>query len=335
MYVPTKEYGFQCLSDPRCVRAADYRPHPNTTLRHDSSLLRPEDVGRTPAWRVFIASYWGDRPEAYSGQGESPRLHWGQEGPWSSHLLDVRWHVVPYAYPGHTHVPLTVEQTCLSAPVVPHGQRNSSVLVLAKDSAYFFERGAPDWAALVPALKQHGLELWAAPHKGDKALPEGIRRLPPMDKAEYARTLAGVSALLGIGRPHISPSPFNSVCAGVPVLIPYYTDDGPRPGGWKTFKDKWTQHGPALQLGEPHVYAYRGTDELVAQLARAVATPFDPYVPHEMTLANVAERTREWLHADWEGRYDAIRRERRVVEYPPIMAERCYASGMCKLAILQ
>lgn len=342
MYMPTTRVGFQCLSDPRCVRSEDYTPHQNPEFRHDRSLLSPGEEGKLPAWRVFITSYWGDRPAHYSGQGQNAKGQYGQsvdgESAWSSHILDPRWHVTPWAYPGHTHLPLSIERTCLGSPTVPHSQRNASVLILGKLSHYFYEPEAPaagEWQRVVDAMAAEGVEiLTAAKEEDGSPIPAGLKRLPQMDKVAYGQTLSSVRALLGIGNPQLSPSPFNSLCGGVPVVLPYYTDEGPTPEGWALFKDAWTQHGPALLAGEPYAYAYRSVDDMIEQLRKAVQTPIDGYVPSEMRLKVVGERTREWLHHDWEAEYNAIRRTRKKLEYPPVMWETCRASGTCRYPIL-
>lgn len=342
MYLPTAQVGFQCLSDPRCIWPQDYHPHPNPALRHDTSLMLPHEVGTTPPWRVFHTSYWGDRPSRYSGQGQNAGTQFGQSvdqvSTWSSHLLDPRWHIVPWAYPNHTHLPLSIEWTCLSSPTVPWEQRNASVLVLGKLSHYFHMAGAPAfdaWGRIVAAMAAEGIELWTgAEEEPGHPLPAGLRRLPQMDRVAYGQALSGVRALLGIGNPQTSPSPFNSFCRGVPVVLPYYTDDGPTPGGWKMFKDAWTQNGPALAVGEPYAYAYRSVDDMIAQLRTAVRTPIKGFVPPDMSLRSVGAKTRAWLHHDWEAEYRAIRTQRRVIQYPPVMLEKCRESNTCRYPLL-
>lgn len=305
--------------------------------------MKPHEEGRTPAWRIFITSYWGDRPSNYSGQGQSAKLQYGQsldeESPWSSHILDNRWHIVPWSYPNHTHLPLSIEGTCLGSATVPWPQRNASVLILGKLSSYFHRERAPDfkdWSKIVAAMAAEGIELWTgATEETGKPIPEGLRRLPEMDKATYGRTLSSTRALLGIGNPQLSPSPFNSLCRGVPVVMPYYTHEGPTPGGWKTFKDRWAQNGPVLEVGEPYAYAYRGVEDMIEKLKRAVRTPIESYVPPEMTLQTVGERTRKWLYHDWEGEYrEVLKRRRGKLEYPPIMMEVCRGGGHCTYPIL-
>lgn len=343
MYMPTIRVGFMCLSDPRCVRPEDYHPHANPELRHDTSLLTPGEEGKLPAWRVVIISYWGDRPSRYSGQGQNAWGQYGQsedgESGWSSHILDSRWHAVPWAYPNnHTHLPLSIERTCLGSPTVPWEQRNATVLLLGKLSHYFYKPHAPpieEWARVVDAMKAEGIEiLTGAEEEEGHPIPAGLKRLPPMGKVEYGKMLSSVRALLGIGNPQLSPSPFNSFCRGVPVVMPYHTDDGPTPDGWALFKDKWAQHGPAMQVGEPYAYAYRTVDDMIEQLKKAVKTPIDSYIPPEMTLQSVGERVRAFLYTDWEGEYNAILRQRKKLEYPPIMWEKCRESETCKYPIL-
>lgn len=38
----------------------------------------------------------------------------------------------PFPYPGHTHIPLTMEKSCMQLEVVPYDQRKDEVTVLGK-----------------------------------------------------------------------------------------------------------------------------------------------------------------------------------------------------------
>lgn len=55
-----------------------------------------------------------------------------------------------------------------------------------------------------------------------KPVPDGMIKLGQQSKYDYELLLANSKALMGLGRPEISPSPYNALCAGVPVVMPYY-----------------------------------------------------------------------------------------------------------------
>lgn len=191
----------------------------------------------------------------------------------------------PYSYPGHTHIPISIERTCLSSPTTPYDQRDDAVIILAKQSRYFHGYSINNlridvWDTVLPAMKDLGFSFWTvAQDENNKDLvPEGIVQFPQMTRAAYGKMVSSAKAMLAIGQPMISPSPYTSLCRGVPVLIPYW---GEKPTGmddWRTYGPRWSQHGPALWLGEPWVYGYNISDpeDLIRQLKKAISTPIKP-----------------------------------------------------------
>lgn len=58
---------------------------------------------------------------------------------------------------------------------------------------------------------------------------EGLTNVGQLNKTEFYKQLAMSSVLVGVGKPRISPSPWDALCMGVPVgaiqSIPFYTTD--------------------------------------------------------------------------------------------------------------
>jgi alpha-1,3(6)-mannosylglycoprotein beta-1,6-N-acetyl-glucosaminyltransferase len=84
-------------------------------------------------------------------------------------------------------------------------------------------------------MKKDGYELITVAKEEDgNPIPEGIVKLGGQSKHEYEMLLAYSKALLGIGLPQISPSPYNALCAGVPVVMPFWKK-APPGRGWHEF----------------------------------------------------------------------------------------------------
>jgi alpha-1,3(6)-mannosylglycoprotein beta-1,6-N-acetyl-glucosaminyltransferase len=105
---------------------------------------------------------------------------------------------------------------------------------------------------------------------------------------------ANTKALLGIGRPPISPTPYASLCRGVPVVLPYRSDKGcparPAPTDYCGFYWDTHQHGPAAALGEPYIYTVDVTgpeEEIIRTIERAVRTPIEPLCVFQMPSVQI------------------------------------------------
>lgn len=125
--------------------------------------------------------------------------------------------------------------TCPGTPI-PTSDRHNQVYILAKRLKYFYDIG-PAWnvtffprAALELSAEFPGFEFVAGykdedePTKmgfpGGMAYPEGVRNLGRLSPEEFARHVKESKALLGIGSPPQSPSPYHALCQGVPFINP-------------------------------------------------------------------------------------------------------------------
>ncbi|GMK58308.1 hypothetical protein CspeluHIS016_0503400 [Cutaneotrichosporon spelunceum] len=156
-------------------------------------------------------------------------------------------------------------------------------------------------------------------------LPPELTQLGPQEPDAYVRLVGGARALLGISLPVISPTPYEALCRGVPVVLPYAEEAVPNPDGWSMYGMAF-QHGPLQALGEPHVYSYaaRDADDLLAKLQRALRTPIGPFIPDDMTTAAVHARVRQVLLHDWEGEYTRIVHEDGMPAYPDEIVDKCF-----------
>jgi hypothetical protein len=137
MYISGEENAVECLRNPRCVRPEDYTPSIDPAYWYDLSLIPEDQMGTVPVWRVMVITFWGSRPHGYDGMHISAKHHCGQgEGQdWAWHVLGRKFQIAPYAYPDHTHIPITIEKACLDAPKVPPAERENTIAILAKVSS--------------------------------------------------------------------------------------------------------------------------------------------------------------------------------------------------------
>lgn len=238
MYLTDANSAARCLLDSRCVRPEDYRPHRNESLRLP---VVPGETGVLPAWRVFGVNFvgynacapantqWGSRPDKWHGTVQSPCRDWGAcgETEWSYHVLGNKWiitcvnlrdypNVSPFPYPsGHTYIPMSMEQACRATPMVPHSQRKD-VLVLGKLTRYFhhitFTPTIKHLDRVAEAIKPNKLIATIKKSDGDPlVIPNALTQLGPQDPASYRDLLSSAKVLLGVGKPEISPTPYEAL----------------------------------------------------------------------------------------------------------------------------
>jgi hypothetical protein len=189
------------------------------------------------------------------------------------------------------------------------------------------------WPEIVKRVKNFGADLWSFAHEVDHIpVPEGLIKIGTLPRDEYSRKSGSARALLGIGSPPISPTPYDSLCRGVPIVMPY-KGDTPTPKGWALYKSELVQHGPINMIGKPYVYTYKlgDVDDMAAKLERAYNNLIESYVPPEKKAAFVVDRVHEVLNHDWEGEYRSLRLEMggHVPQYDAGLVPTCIKSKMC------
>lgn len=112
---------------------------------------------------------------------------------------------------------MSMEQACRSTPITPHAERKDAVLVLAKRNDYFH---LPTWSATTSALGQvkdaiAPTELWTTVRHllniTEFPVPTALTELGPQTPEAYMELLSSSRALLGIGKPEISPTPYEAL----------------------------------------------------------------------------------------------------------------------------
>ncbi|ORX39788.1 hypothetical protein BD324DRAFT_234792 [Kockovaella imperatae] len=320
-----------CVTDPRCIAAADYTPPIGE--ENLSRVIPDEDRGSIPIWALTVVDYWGARPLEIANND----YWWGltEYGDWTYHPLGQQWIATPWPQPGHTHLPYSIEKSCLALSHIPQQDRNDSILIYAKRSRYFdFHYVSPRsfWTQLAAEkLNPRVTILTTAREEPDHQLPDGLVVLPRQTRTDYEHLVGNVKAILGIGAPSQSPSVYTALCQGTPVIVPYF-EKNMRQDGWYRYSGT-AQHGPAASIGEPYVYTYyaQNYDSLLAAVQKAVTTPIQRYIPPDMRYDYALTKMKEFLDRDTQGDYERIVRRRGGV--PPLQAglrERCYELGRCR-----
>ncbi len=241
--------------------------------QQELDAIPPEKKGTIPAWKLFAFTFWGNMPG--NNYYDVP------EG-FTFNSLGPQWTIGPFQYPNSTWLPFSIENDCLAAPDVKQEDKENRMFILGKRINFIYSNRAPDprsWNSLLDEVGG-GIEAFMA--VGDQDLaenpdtpwPQGIHNLGRMDPMEFQVAVGKSKLMLGIGWPLISPSPYDSICQGTPVIIPTFRDveEG---DPWDRFRSAYSQHGPVLDLGPPYAYPYRAgdRDDLIAKLKMAVSTP--------------------------------------------------------------
>lgn len=243
-------------------------------------------------------------------------LFWAQFG----NPLGGKWVVAPEDYTyirqndeEHHYLGYSIEHRCMDH--VTFSTREHRALILAKNDEYFEEDRNLFVGQLAEVRDQilpatiHGqhVKFDLLSTSGDE-IPEGttketaekgiftIGRQPQKDWVEI---LARSKVLLGIGRPQLSPSPYDALCLGVPFINPVLIWDHDDPDN----RVKWETQQDALKYtNEPYVYHVRAGDKeaLASALQRAVDNPIGRYIPEPMRMENVIDRHRYLVEHDWQ-----------------------------------
>ncbi|WWC69545.1 uncharacterized protein I206_103487 [Kwoniella pini CBS 10737] len=319
-----------CITDPRCIAKEHYVPPEDA---EDLSIDVPdEERGVIPIWALAIVDYWGARPREMSNNA----YWWGltEDGPWSYHPLGQEWIATPWPLPGgHFHLPYSVEDYCLKMPIKPHEDRKNAALILAKRSSYFHypQVSPPQFWTNLSQVPDFDLLSTVEEEEG-KPIPDGLVTMGKQSKEDYTALVGSVKALVGMGAPPISPSIYISLCQATPVVIPYFQQDYRMDGWW--LYSSWSQHGPAIALGEPYVYKYYSQNytDLEDAIRRAMSTSIERYIPENMKLPYTLSQLSKYLSRDLKLMFKDVidNNGGKIPKLKKGTRERCYKLNRCK-----
>ncbi|KIY43907.1 hypothetical protein FISHEDRAFT_52233 [Fistulina hepatica ATCC 64428] len=256
-------------------------------VAQDWCLKNEANPGGIPLWRLFAFHFWA--------------------GP--MHPLGRPWTLSPENFPviygnqaGHTYIGYSVERTCMEHTYTPAAMRPRQVYVLAKDLSYFYEsKFSWDNGTFERLSARLNVEFVAGISNDTRfpsEWPAGIRNLGVLKPTEFYEQLGKSRALLGIGRPSLSPSPWDALCLGVPFINPVreYNPKNPQ------VQWQWqSQHDALKYVKEPYNYNVFSHDEegLAAALSRALDTPIERYIPTTMMMESLKIRIGAFVEKDW------------------------------------
>ncbi|KAJ7265868.1 hypothetical protein B0H12DRAFT_173853 [Mycena haematopus] len=246
--------------------------------------------------------------------------------PFPRHPLGPRWILSPEPYhlqtasesvANNTYLGYSIEASCAQQRYLSPHERPSPprAWLLAKLLSYFVEAKNPEraWSKedLDAVAEQTGADLMMAAslpaNTSDNdmelalALPDQSHsfNLGRIQQPLFMEKVAESRVVVGMGRPIISPTPWDALCLGVPYINPIHQWDPENPED----SSKWrSQHPIAALLSEPYVYNVRKGDRrgLVAAVKKAIANPIASYVPERMCLKSIERRLVEIVDTDWE-----------------------------------
>ncbi|WRT65680.1 uncharacterized protein IL334_002625 [Kwoniella shivajii] len=126
-----------------------------------------------------------------------------------------------------------------------------------------------------------------------------MNNLGPLPQDEWYQTLASSKFLVGVGKPKISPSPYDALCFGVPFINPVLSWNRTDPDDWT----KWySQHDGLRPYGPPFVYHVQknNKEQLEEAMRLAIENPIDSFIPPPMTRTAVRDRHRALVETDWK-----------------------------------
>ncbi|KAF8211116.1 hypothetical protein K438DRAFT_1808837 [Mycena galopus ATCC 62051] len=251
-----------------------------------------EDCGRTaanpagiPLWKTFAFHFWSD----------------------PVHPLGSKWTLSPEDYNGNNYLGYSIESQCYKHTFVPHIERNRQVYILAKYLKFFHLDEGRAWApdffdaaanATGASFIMSSRDLPEAPKLQPGDLSASIENIGPVTQDDFYRVLSNSMALVGVGNPVVSPTPYDALCLGIPFVNPV--------GGWDrenpTDRTRWqTQHDYLKHLSAPYVYhVFVGDrDGFVDAIKSAIENPIESYVLERMKIESVQYRLGKILEHNW------------------------------------
>jgi hypothetical protein len=185
----------------------------------------------------------------------------------SANPLGNAWTLSPENYPllspstsaDNVYMGYSIEEACAQTPYTPFAERPRQAYILAKKLDYFGFGYA--WPQIQFDKPTFDVSFLAGIREGSEinnTLPSGINDLGLLNKTAFYCHVSESRILVGLGKPKISPSPYDAFCMGVPFLNPIVEWDRRDPEN----RTKWvTQHEALKYQDPPYVYNVQKTDE--------------------------------------------------------------------------
>ncbi|WWC87869.1 uncharacterized protein L201_002767 [Kwoniella dendrophila CBS 6074] len=128
---------------------------------------------------------------------------------------------------------------------------------------------------------------------------KGIKNLGSLPQHEWYQTLASSKFLLGVGKPRMSPSPYDALCFGVPFINPVMRWNKENPSDWTEW---YAQHDALRPYGPPYVYHVQKENQtqLENAMKAAIENPIQSFIPPPMSKESVRIRHQTLVETDWK-----------------------------------
>jgi len=268
----------------------------------ENCILSGENPDGIPAWKLFSLHFWT-----------------GADNP-----LGSNWTFSPEDYRGpipNTYLGYSVEPSCLQQPFVPHVDRQDRAYIMAKQLDFVLDPRQRAWPPHFYQAASHmtGIQFVLGAGNSDAYPdpPPGVTNYGQMAQPVFLNNLSRSRVLVGVGSPITSPTPYDSLCLGVPFINPisdWNRDDPKDRTKW------WTQHGPLQSLDPPFVYNVfqDDLDGFVAAIKSAMLHPIDRHVLDHMRMSSLSARLRAILETDWKSEAAKLLAQRRAAGEGPL-----------------
>ncbi|KAG7529383.1 hypothetical protein FFLO_05698 [Filobasidium floriforme] len=263
--------------------------------KYMESVEHPDGI---PIWKLFWMTFFPNR-----GQGVL-------KGKWTINAVKH-----PYDSDSYNYLGYSIEDHCNSVPFVPLADRPEQAWLFAKQATYFY-KSAFAWERTwfnnltrdVPGLSVKGAfsvdehYQWNPDKDGHfDNVPGGlvgVENVGRIGPEQFNDELSHSRVLLGVGDPWYSPSPFYSLCFGVPFINVVRKWNEAKPDErWN-----WDVQQPELVTWDPpYVYHVKSKDYdgLVSALKQAMTVPIPRTILPHMTQAEHELRMQALMETDW------------------------------------
>ncbi|WWD21842.1 hypothetical protein CI109_106330 [Kwoniella shandongensis] len=254
--------------------------------KEQECLKTEENPDGIEAWRILSFWYWDD-----PGNPLGPKFTLSPSPRNDNHFLSY-----------------SIEPTCRRLPYLPQSQRSKppQAYLLAKQIHYLDDTPAFSWTlpALIDLQREFKIKVVGGMTDDDEVTAKavqkiGLTNLGKLGKIDFYTQLAQSSVLIGVGRPRISPSPWDALCMGVPFINPILKWDEEDPSN----RTKWhAQQWHMTDLNPPYVYSVPAHDLVALRQAvhDALENPIESYIPDYMKFDYVVGRMAEVVDRDWK-----------------------------------
>ncbi|BEI83427.1 hypothetical protein CcaverHIS002_0400310 [Cutaneotrichosporon cavernicola] len=262
---------------------------------------RPRDFFRSearpdgfPTWKYFRFYYFS------TPKGTVISSYWCASA-------EIEWRQVGMGnYRNNTYLGYALELP-EETRTVPWSQRPNRAYILGKRVQYFYK-----WRAepFIPAEF-----ITRAYHDMRKEIPDfefvggfiddRVRQLGKLNASEFDDAVANSKAMVGIGWPATSPSPYRAIArshSSTPTSWGEHST-ADKPETWMS-----VQHDSMRYEQPPHVYHVeaRNYESFFTALRTAMTTPAEPYILPRLRRDAFDERMRNFVHRDWRSEAERI-----------------------------